>query len=265
MTARLKEKYTKEVISEMRKEFGYKNNMAVPAITKVVVNAGLGNILRDSKDDFEKISEDMTNILGQKPVITKARKAIAGFKIREGMPVGLTAILRGAKMYEFLDRLINIALPQVRDFRGLNKKAFDRNGNFNIGIKEHLIFSEVNRDTIKNIIGFEINITTTAKTDEEACKLLKFLGFPIDPVDYSNSQSWVDPLIAARIKGHICNSKLVVGMSANIGGFGIGSKFAWEVNPFIGYKLNKVVEFAAAYRWLHMNYESGTSGDLDYL
>ena len=176
---RLKEKYIKEVIPEMRKEFGYKNNMAVPTITKVVVNAGLGNILRDSKDDFKKISEDMTNILGQKLVITKARKAIAGFKIREGMPVGLTATLRGAKMYEFLDRLINIALPQVRDFRGLNKKAFDRNGNFNIGIKEHLIFSEVNRDTIKNIIGFEINITTTAKTDEEACKLLKLLGFPI--------------------------------------------------------------------------------------
>jgi len=179
MTARLKEKYIKEVIPEMRKEFGYKNNMATPAITKVVVNAGLGNILRDSKDDFKKIEEDMTNILGQKPVVTKAKKAIAGFKIREGMPVGLTANLRGAKMYEFLDRLINIALPQVRDFRGLSKKAFDRNGNFNIGIKEHLIFSEVNRDTIKNIIGFEINITTTAKTDEEACKLLKLLGFPI--------------------------------------------------------------------------------------
>ncbi len=179
MIARLKENYIKKAIPEMKKEFGYKNNMAVPVITKVVINAGLGNVLRDSKDDFEKILEDMTNILGQKPVITKAKKAIAGFKIREGMPVGLTATLRGAKMYEFLDRLINIALPQVRDFRGLNKKAFDRNGNFNIGIKEHLIFSEVNRDTMKNIIGFEINITTTAKTDEEACKLLRLLGFPI--------------------------------------------------------------------------------------
>lgn len=179
MIARLKENYIKKAIPEMKKEFGYKNNMAVPVITKVVINAGLGNVLRDSKDDFEKILEDMTNILGQKPVTTKAKKAIAGFKIREGMPVGLTATLRGAKMYEFLDRLINIALPQVRDFRGLNKKAFDRNGNFNIGIKEHLIFSEVNRDTMKNIIGFEINITTTAKTDEEACKLLRLLGFPI--------------------------------------------------------------------------------------
>lgn len=179
MIPRLKEKYIKEVVPEMRKEFGYKNNMAVPAITKVVVNAGLGNILRDSKDDFKKIEQDMTNILGQKPVVTKAKKAIAGFKIREGMPVGLTAILRGAKMYEFIDRLINIALPQVRDFRGLSKKAFDRNGNFNIGIKEHLIFSEVNRDVIKNIIGFEINITTTAETDEEGYKLLKLLGFPI--------------------------------------------------------------------------------------
>ena len=177
--ARLKEKYVKEVIPKMRKEFGYENNMAVPMMTKVVINAGLGNILKDNKDDFEKILGDMTNILGQKPVVTKARKAIAGFKIREGMPVGLSATLRGARMYEFLDRLINIALPQVRDFRGLNKKSFDRNGNFNIGIKEHIIFSEVNRDVIKNIIGFEVNITTTAKTDEEACKLLKLLGFPI--------------------------------------------------------------------------------------
>ena len=179
MIARLKEKYKKEIIPEMKKEFGYKNNMAVPVITKVVVNAGLGNVLRDSKDDFEIILEDMTNILGQKPVITKAKKAIAGFKIREGMPVGLTATLRGAKMYEFLDRLVNIALPQVRDFRGLNKKAFDGNGNFNIGIKEHIIFSEVNRDTIKNITGFEINIATTAKTDEEAYRLLKLLGLPM--------------------------------------------------------------------------------------
>lgn len=177
--SRLKEKYIKEVVPEMKKEFGYKNNMAVPRITKVVVNAGLGNILKDSKDDFEKIMEDMTSILGQKPVVTKAKKAIAGFKIREGMPVGLMATLRGERMYEFLDRLITIALPQVRDFRGLNKKGFDRNGNFNIGIREHIIFSEVNRDVIKNIIGFEVNVATTAETDDQACMLLKKMGFPI--------------------------------------------------------------------------------------
>ena len=177
---RLKEKYIKEIIPEMEKEFGYKNNMAVPRVTKVVINMGLGKFLRDgSKDDLKKITKDFTDIAGQKPVITKAKKAIAGFKIREGMPVGLMVTIRGARMYEFLDRLISVALPQIRDFRGLSKKAFDRNGNFNIGIKEHIIFSEVNKDDIKHILGMEVNIVTTAKTDEEAGKLLKGLGFPI--------------------------------------------------------------------------------------
>ena len=177
---RLKEKYIKEIIPEMEKEFGYKNNMAVPRVTKVVINMGLGKFLRDgSKDDLKKITKDFTDIAGQKPVVTKAKKAIAGFKIREGMPVGLMVTIRGARMYEFLDRLISVALPQIRDFRGLSKKAFDRNGNFNIGIKEHIIFSEVNKDDIKHILGMEVNIVTTAKTDEEAGKLLKGLGFPI--------------------------------------------------------------------------------------
>ena len=177
---RLKEKYIKEIIPEMEKEFGYKNNMAVPRVTKVVINMGLGKFLRDgSKDDLEKITKDFTDIAGQKPVITKAKKAIAGFKIREGMPVGLMTTLRGVRMYEFLDRLISVALPQIRDFRGLSKKAFDKNGNFNIGIKEHIIFSEVNKDDIKHILGMEISVVTTAKTDEEAYKLLKGMGFPI--------------------------------------------------------------------------------------
>ncbi|MEA1936889.1 MAG: 50S ribosomal protein L5 [Patescibacteria group bacterium] len=177
---RLKEKYSKEIIPEMRKEFGYKSNMAVPKVSKIVVNMGLGKFLRDgSKDDLEKIIKDLTNITGQKPVITKAKKAIAGFKIREGMPVGLMATLRGVRMYEFMDRLVSVTLPQIRDFRGLSKKAFDKNGNFSIGIKEHIIFFEVNKEDIKHILGMEINIVTTAKTDEEACKLLKGLGFPI--------------------------------------------------------------------------------------
>ncbi len=177
---RLKEKYIKEIIPEMEKKFGYKNNMAVPRVTKVVINMGLGKFLRDSsKDDMERITKDFTDIAGQKPVVTKAKKAIAGFKIREGMPVGLMATLRGTRMYEFLDKLIGVTLPQIRDFRGLNKKAFDRNGNFSIGIKEHIIFFEVNKDDIKHILGMEVNIVTTAKTDEEAYKLLKSLGFPI--------------------------------------------------------------------------------------
>lgn len=177
---RLKEKYIKEIIPEMKKEFGYKNNMAVPKITKVVVNVGLGKFLRDgSKDDLKRITKDFTDIAGQKPVITKAKKAIAGFKIREGMPVGLMVTLRGARMYEFIDRLVSVALPQIRDFRGLSEKAFDRNGNFSIGVKEHIIFSEVNKDDIKHILGMEINIVTTAKTDKEASKLLKKIGFPI--------------------------------------------------------------------------------------
>jgi len=177
---RLKEKYIKEIIPEMKKEFSYKNNMAVPKITKIVVNMGLGKFLRDgSKDDMKRITKDFTDITGQKPVVTKAKKAIAGFKLREGMPVGLMVTLRGSRMYEFLDRLVSVALPQIRDFRGLNKKSFDKNGNFNIGIKEHIIFSEVNKDDMKHILGMEVNIVTTAKTDEEAYKLLKSLGVPI--------------------------------------------------------------------------------------
>ncbi len=179
-SSRLKEKYIKEIIPEMKKEFSYKNNMAVPKITKIVVNMGLGKFLRDgSKDDMKRITKDFTDITGQKPVVTKAKKAIAGFKIREGMPVGLMVTLRGSRMYEFLDRLVSVALPQIRDFRGLNRKAFDKNGNFNIGIKEHIIFSEVNKDDIRHILGMEVNIVTTAKTDEEAYKLLKGLGVPI--------------------------------------------------------------------------------------
>ena len=179
-SSRLKEKYIKEIIPEMKKEFSYKNNMAVPKITKIVVNMGLGKFLRDgSKDDMKRITKDFTDITGQKPVVTKAKKAIAGFKLREGMPVGLMVTLRGSRMYEFLDRLVSVALPQIRDFRGLNKKSFDKNGNFNIGIKEHIIFSEVNKDDMKHILGMEVNIVTTAKTDEEAYKLLKSLGVPI--------------------------------------------------------------------------------------
>jgi large subunit ribosomal protein L5 len=177
--ARIKEKYIKEVVPKMKKEFNYKNDLAVPKITKVTVNTSVGSLLKDGNSDLKKISEDFASIVGQKPVTTKAKKAIAGFKIKKGAVVGLTATLRGVIMYEFLDRFVNVVLPQVRDFRGLKKKSFDKNGNYNIGIKEHIVFPEVVRDTIENIFGMEINIVTTAKTDKEAYKLLKYLGFPI--------------------------------------------------------------------------------------
>lgn len=176
---RIKEKYLKEVVPEMKKKMGYKNDFAVPRIVKVVVNSGLGGFMKNSGDDLEKIEEDFANIVGQKGVVTKAKKAIAGFKTKQGMPLGVMATLRGARMYEFLDKLINVVLPQVRDFRGLNKKAFDGKGNYNIGIKEHIVFPEVKRDDIRNIIGIQVTIVTTAKTNEEAMEMLKELGLPI--------------------------------------------------------------------------------------
>lgn len=177
--SRLKEKYAKEIAPSLEKEMDYPNLMAVPKVQKVVVNVGLGNILKNSSDDLKNITEDFENIVGQKPVITKAKKAISSFKIREGMPVGMMVTLRGERMYEFLDRLANVVLPQVRDFRGLKKSAFDGKGNYSIGMKEHIVFPEVTRDNIRTIFGMEINIATSAKTDEEAYVLLKKLGLPI--------------------------------------------------------------------------------------
>ncbi|MFA6897341.1 MAG: 50S ribosomal protein L5 [Patescibacteria group bacterium] len=177
--SRLKEKYAKEIVPELKKELNYPNVMAVPKVKKVVVNVGLGNILKNSSDDLKNITEDFENIVGQKPVITNAKKAISSFKIREGMPVGMMVTLRGDRMYEFLDRLSNVVLPQVRDFRGLKKSAFDGKGNYSIGMKEHIVFPEVTRDNIKTIFGMEVNIATDAKTDEEAYALLKKLGLPI--------------------------------------------------------------------------------------
>jgi large subunit ribosomal protein L5 len=177
--SRLKERYMKEIVPGLKKEGNYPNVMAVPKVKKVVVNVGLGNILKNSSDDLKNITEDFENIVGQKPVITKAKKAISSFKIREGMPVGMMVTLRGERMYEFLDRLSNVVLPQVRDFRGLRKNAFDGKGNYSIGIKEHIVFPEVTRDNIKTIFGMEVNIATSAQTDDEACVLLRKLGLPI--------------------------------------------------------------------------------------
>jgi len=175
----MKEKYLKEAIPEIKKEFGYKNDLAAPAIKKVVVNVGVGRILNNDSNRLDKITEDVSLITGQKPMVTKARQSIAGFKLREGMPVGITVTLRKNRMYEFLDRLVSIALPRVRDFRGLSAKSFDGQGNFSIGIKEQIVFPEVNREDMKDFFGLEVNIVTSAKNDKEGFKLLKLLGFPV--------------------------------------------------------------------------------------
>ncbi len=177
---RLLEKYRKNVIPAMREKFGYKNVMAVPKIEKVTVNIGFGKkaVMKDTKG-IEKIEQDLTKITGQKPAVRKAKKSISGFKLRQGMEIGILATLRGRRMYDFIDRLISIALPRSRDFHGLDRKSFDKRGNLNIGIKEHTIFPEVTYESLKDIFGLEIGVTTTAKSKEEGIELLKLMGFPI--------------------------------------------------------------------------------------
>lgn len=175
---RLLEKYHKEVIPEMKKIFGYKNDLAVPKILKVVINTGIGKFLKDEKT-LKDIERDLALISGQKPSPTAAKKSISSFKIREGMIVGYKVTLRKRKMYDFLDKFINIALPRTRDFRGINKDSLDTNGNLAIGIREHIVFPEVISENIKNIFSLEVCITTTAKTRQEALQLFKLLGFPI--------------------------------------------------------------------------------------
>src|SRR4029450_1456769 len=175
--ARLKEVYKKEIVAALTKQFGYKSAMEVPRISKVVLNMGVGEAVGDKKL-LENASSDMTKISGQKPVVTKARKAIAAFKIREGYPIGCMVTLRENRMYEFLDRLISIALPRVRDFRGVSGRSFDGRGNFNMGVKEQIIFPEIEYDKIDTIRGMNITITTTAKTDVEAKALLAAFRLP---------------------------------------------------------------------------------------
>jgi large subunit ribosomal protein L5 len=175
--ARLKEIYKKEVVPALTKQFGYTSQMQVPRLTKVVLNMGVGEATADKKI-LDNAVGDMTKISGQKPVITKARKAIAGFKIREGYPIGCMVTLRQERMYEFLDRLITIALPRVRDFRGVSGRGFDGQGNYNMGVKEQIIFPEIEYDKIDTIRGMNITITTTAKTDAEAKALLTAFKFP---------------------------------------------------------------------------------------
>jgi large subunit ribosomal protein L5 len=175
--ARLKEVYKNEIAPALMKQFGYKSPMEVPRITKITLNMGVGEATGDKKI-LDNAVGDMQKIAGQKPVVTKARKAIAGFKIREGYPIGCMVTLRQQRMYEFLDRFVTIALPRVRDFRGISSRAFDGRGNYNIGIKEQIIFPEIEYDKIDAIRGMNISITTTAKNDDEAKALLSAFRFP---------------------------------------------------------------------------------------
>ncbi len=175
--ARLKELYDKELISQMMKDFSYKSVMQVPKLEKIVINMGLGEAIQNVKI-LDSAVEELAVIAGQKAVITKAKKSIASFKLRQGMPIGCMVTLRRAKMYEFLDRLVNVALPRVRDFKGISGKGFDGNGNYSLGIKEQLIFPEINYDKIDKIKGMNITIVTSAKNDEEGKALLKLLGMP---------------------------------------------------------------------------------------
>ena len=177
MTPRLQEKYTNEVIQAMTEKFGYKNIMEVPKLEKIVINMGVGEA-KDNQKILESAVNDLTLISGQKPILTRAKKSVANFKIRENMALGCKVTLRKAKMFEFADKLMSIALPRVRDFRGVSSKAFDGRGNYSLGIKEQLIFPEIEYDKIDKVRGMDIIFVTSANTDEEARELLRFLGMP---------------------------------------------------------------------------------------
>ena len=175
--ARLKNFYSETVIKQLKEQFDYKNDMQIPRITKITLNMGVGEAIADRKV-MEHAVGDMTKIGGQKPVVIKARKSVAGFKLREGWPVGCKVTLRREKMYEFLDRLISVAIPRIRDFRGMNPKSFDGRGNYNMGVKEQIIFPEIDYDKIDTLRGLDITFTTTANTDEEGQALLAAFNFP---------------------------------------------------------------------------------------
>lgn len=174
---RLKERYTNEIVKSLMQKFNYSSVMEVPKIEKIVVNMGVGDAVQNPKV-LDSAVEELAEITGQKPLITKAKKSIAGFKLRDGMPIGAKVTLRGERMYDFLDKLISVSLPRVRDFRGVSKKAFDGRGNYTLGIKEQLIFPEIDYDKVNKVRGMDVVIVTTAKTDEEARELLAELGMP---------------------------------------------------------------------------------------
>ncbi|MFL6230562.1 MAG: 50S ribosomal protein L5 [Pyrinomonadaceae bacterium] len=177
MAARLKDRYAKEIAPALAKEFDIKNPMAVPKLEKIVINMGLGEAIANSKI-VDTAAEELTSIAGQKPVVTKAKKAIAAFKLRQGMAIGSMVTLRGDRMYEFLDRLVSVALPRVRDFRGVSPKAFDGRGNYTLGVREQLIFPEIDFNRVDKTRGMNISIVTTARNDEQARALLRALGMP---------------------------------------------------------------------------------------
>ena len=175
--SRLQQQYREKIVPELTKKFGYQTSMQVPRITKITLNMGVGEAVNDKKN-IDAAVADMTRIAGQKPVVTKSRKAIANFKVRQGLAIGCMVTLRGERMYEFLDRLVTIAFPRMRDFRGVSGRAFDGRGNYNIGLKEQIIFPEIEYDKIDKLRGMNISITTTAKSDEEAKALLAAFRFP---------------------------------------------------------------------------------------
>ena len=173
----LKEKYKSEIVSSLLEKFNYKSVMEVPKVEKIVINMGVGDAVQNSKA-LDSAVEELAQITGQKPVITKAKKSIAGFRLREGMPIGAKVTLRGERMYDFLQKLIDVSLPRVRDFRGISNKAFDGRGNYTLGVKEQLIFPEINYDQVNKVRGMDVVIVTTANSDEEASELLTQLGMP---------------------------------------------------------------------------------------
>jgi large subunit ribosomal protein L5 len=177
-TPRLKQRFRTELVEQLRSELGLANAMQVPRLDKVVVNTGVGEAVRDARQ-LDGAVDDLTVITGQKPVVTKARKSIAGFKLREGMPIGVKVTLRGDRMWEFVDRLVTLALPRIRDFRGLDPRSFDGHGDYTMGVTEQLIFPEVDYDKILKVRGMDITIVTTATTDDEGRALLRALGFPL--------------------------------------------------------------------------------------
>ena len=177
MATRIKEKYLAEAVPALQQKFGYKNVMEIPRLEKVIINMGLGDC-KDNAKALENAVSELTQIAGQKPQVTQAKKSIANFKVREGMNVGAKVTLRGARMEEFIDKLVNIALPRVRDFRGVSAKAFDGRGNYSLGVREQLIFPEIEYDKVEKIRGMELILVTTAKTDEDARELLRLLGMP---------------------------------------------------------------------------------------
>ncbi|HEY0014432.1 MAG TPA: 50S ribosomal protein L5 [Allosphingosinicella sp.] len=187
-TPRLRADYDNRIVAAMTEKFGYKNRLEVPRIDKIVLNMGVGEATQDKKK-VETAAAEMELIAGQKPVITKAKTSIAQFKLREGMPIGVKVTLRRERMYEFLDRLVTIALPRVRDFRGLNPKSFDGRGNYAMGLKEQIIFPEINYDRIEKVRGMDVIITTTARTDDEARELLRLFNFPFPRTDEDQQQA----------------------------------------------------------------------------